>query len=227
MVAEVDSRAVASPVKTVSDLWAAYDARGVDGALALVPDDVVWQPDPADGAVLRGSGEVRAYAAATGCTLRLLEIEHHGSAVFATVGFGDGREVFWVFHFRAGRLRRQASFAEREDAQGSLIALQAVAGPLFGIRERDGVVRVRGELDVATASSLEELLLRPREPGEHVRLDLSELGFMDSTGLRVLLRAQQAAQSGGWEVSLMGISAPVRRLFDLSGVRAALPPEAG
>jgi len=216
---------VASPVKTVSDMWGVYDEGGVDAVLALVSDDVVWQPDPADGAVLRSSGDVRAYAAAKRCTMRLLEIEHHGNAVFAPVGFADGREVFWVFHFRQGRLWRQASFAEREDAQGSLVALQAVAGPLFGVRERDGVVRVRGELDVATASALEKLLLRPREPGEHVRLDLSELGFMDSTGLRVLLRAQQAAESGGWEVSLVGISAPVRRLFDLSGVHAALPPE--
>jgi anti-anti-sigma factor len=88
------------------------------------------------------------------------------------------------------------------------------------------VVRVRGELDVATAGALEKLLLRPRERGEVVRLDLSELGFMDSTGLRVLLRAQHAAERGGWEVVLTGASAPVQRLFDLSGVHAALPRRA-
>jgi anti-sigma B factor antagonist len=219
-------RAVASPVKTVSDLWAAYEQGGVDGVLARVADDVVWQPDPESGAVLRGAGELRAYAAAAPCPLELVEIEQHGHAVLAAVTLG-GREVFWIFHFRQGRFWRLASFAARDDAVGSLVALQAIAGPVFGVRERDGIVRVRGELDVATAASLEKLLLRERERGECVRLDLSELGFMDSTGLRVLLRAQQAAERGGWEVTLVGVSPPVRRLFDLSGVYAALPREAG
>ena len=216
---------MASPVKTVSDLWAAYETGGVDAVLARVGDEVVWQPDPFMGTVLRDADALRAYAAQADCPLELLEIEDHGAAVLMSVRLGE-RDVFWVLHFRLGRLWRLASFAEREDAVGSLVALQAIAGPMFGARERDGVIRVRGELDVATAGALEKLLLRPREPGEVVRLDLSELGFMDSTGLRVLLRAQQAAERGGWEVVLTGASVPVQRLFDLSGVHAALPRQA-
>lgn len=216
---------VASPVKTASDLWAAYVQGGVDGVLARVADDVVWQPDPGTGAVLRGSAELRAFAATAECRTDLVELEQHGQAVLAVVTFDD-REVAWVLHFRQGRLWRLSSFAERAEAVESLVALQAIAGPVFGVRERDGVVRVRGELDVATASSLENVLLRPRGQGEVVELDLSELGFMDSTGLRVLLRARQAADRGGWEVVLVAVSAPVRRLFDLSGVHAVLPRQA-
>jgi anti-anti-sigma factor len=217
--------AVASPVKTASDLWAAYETGGVDAVLARVGDDVVWQPDPRTGAVLRGADELRGFAAGAACPLELVEIEDHGQVVMMAV-LAEGREIIWVLHFRLGRLWRLASFAEREDAVGSLVALQAMAGPVFGARERDGVVRVRGELDVATASSLEKLLLRERAPGEVLELDLSELGFMDSTGLRVLLRAQQAAERGGWEVVLTGASPPVRRLFVLAGVHAALPRQA-
>jgi len=216
---------VASPVKTVSDLWAAYETGGVDAVLARVADDMVWQPDPFMGTVLRDPDELRAFAETASCPLELLEVEDHGQAVLMRVRLGD-RDVFWVLHFRLGKPWRLASFAEREDAVGSLVALQAIAGPVFGARERDGVVRVRGELDVATAGALEKLLLRRREPGEVVELDLSELGFMDSTGLRVLLRAQQAAERGGWEVVLTGASVPVQRLFDLSGVHAALPRQA-
>ncbi len=216
---------MASPVKIVTDLWAAYETGGVDAVLARVAGDVVWQPDPVRGTVLRGADELRAFAADADCPLELVEIEDHGQAVLVAVHMGR-REVLWVLHFRLGRLWRLASFAEREDAVGSLVALQAMAGPVFGVREREGVVRVRGELDVATAPSLERLLLRPRERGEVVELDLTELDFMDSTGLRVLLRAQRAAERGGWEVVLTGASAPVRRLFDLSGVHAALPRQA-
>ena len=216
---------MASPVKTVSDLWAAYETGGVDAVLARVGDGVVWQPDPFMGAVLRDPEELRAFAANADCPLELVELEDHGQAVLMAVRLG-GREIFWVLHFRLGRPWRLASFAEREDAVSSLVALQAIAGPVFRVREQQGVVRVRGELDVATAASLEKLLLRPRKRGEVVQLDLTELGFMDSTGLRVLLRAQQAAERGGWEVVLTGASAPVRRLFELSGVHAALPRQA-
>ena len=216
---------MASPVKIVSDLWAAYESGGVDAVLDRVGDEVVWQPDPFLGTVLRDPDALRAFAAEADCPLELLELEDHGQAVLMSVRLGT-RDVYWVLHFRLGRLWRLASFAEREDAVESLVALQAIAGPVFGVRERDGVVRVRGELDVATAGSLEKLLLRPRERGEVVELDLSDLGFMDSTGLRVLLRAQQAAERGGWEVVLTSVSTPVRRLFDLSGVHAALPRQA-
>jgi anti-anti-sigma factor len=212
-------------VKTVSDLWAAYESGGVDAVLERVGDEVVWQPDPFMGTVLRDPDALRAFATQAECPLNLLELEDHGQAVLMAVRLGS-RDIHWVLHFRLGRPWRLASFAEREDAVGSLVALQAIAGPRFGGGERDGVVRVRGELDVATAASLENLLLRPREPGDVIQLDLSELAFMDSTGLRVLLRAQQAAVRGGWEVVLTGASVPVQRLFDLSGVHAALPRQA-
>jgi anti-anti-sigma factor len=214
---------VASPVKIVSDLWEAYEQGGVDAVLRLAGDDAVWQPDPASREVLRTPDELRAYAEQAECPLELVEIEQHGQAVLCGVTLG-GRELHWVAHVRLGRFSRLASFASREDALGSLVALQAVAGPVFGVREEAGTVTVRGELDVATAGSLEKLLLRRREPGTRIRLDLSGLGFMDSTGLRVLLRAQQAAERGGWEVELVGVTRPVRRLFDLSGVHDALPP---
>lgn len=216
---------MASPVKTASDLWAAFERGGVDAVLDRVPAGVVWHPDPERGAVLRGPDELRAFAATVPCPVTLQELEEHGQAVLAGVRLGE-REVTWVLHFREGRLRRLASFTDRSEAADSLLALRALAGPMFGVRERDGVVRVRGELDVATASTLEQLLLRPRDPGQSVALDLSELSFMDSTGLRVLLRARQAADRGGWDISLVGASEPVQRLFDLSGVRAALPRQA-
>ena len=214
---------MASPVKIVSDLWGAYEQGGVAAVLRLTGDDVVWQPDPATGEVLRTPAELRAFAEEADCPLELVEIEQHPQAVLCGVRLG-GRELHWVAHVRQGRLWRLASFASREDAVGSLVALQAIAGPVFGVREEAGTVSVRGELDVATAGSLEKLLLRRREPGARIRLDLSGLGFMDSTGLRVLLRAQQAAERGGWEVELVGVTRPVRRLFDLSGVHDALPP---
>jgi stage II sporulation protein AA (anti-sigma F factor antagonist) len=58
-----------------------------------------------------------------------------------------------------------------------------------------------------------------------VVLDLAELKFMDSTGLRVLLRARAAADEGRWEINLRNVPPTIRRLFDMTGVHAALPAE--
>ena len=48
---------------------------------------------------------------------------------------------------------------------------------------------------------------------------------MDSTGLRVLLRARSAADEGRWEIFLRNMPPTIRRLFDMTGVHDALPPE--
>ena len=54
---------------------------------------------------------------------------------------------------------------------------------------------------------------------------------MDSTGLRVLLRARATADEGHWEIVLRNVPPNIRRLFDMTGVHEALPrrgdPEPG
>jgi anti-anti-sigma factor len=59
-----------------------------------------------------------------------------------------------------------------------------------------------------------------------VILDLGELKFMDSTGLRVLLRARAAAEKEHWELFMRDVPSNIRRLFDMAGVNEALPREA-
>lgn len=81
------------------------------------------------------------------------------------------------------------------------------------------VVSVAGELDLATSSALEQEL--ERLAGEHVPLvivDLSELDFMDSTGLSVLVRAHQRSAQAGQRFGLVNGSSQVQRLLDLTGV---------
>ena len=99
-----------------------------------------------------------------------------------------------------------------------------MAGAEFQIDERtdpDGYVRlvVRGELDVAVADQLGGAVDRLRSQGANVRLDLSQLGFIDSSGLRVLITAKREAVSNGWAFEIdRNVSSPTRRLFELAGV---------
>jgi anti-sigma B factor antagonist len=231
-----------SPVQLVREMWDAYESGGPDAMLAAAGDDVVWQPHVTPGRVYRTTADLRA-------ALRALEeqgvrwhatvdgLEERGGVVLASGtlriergGEVEQRDLHWAYHFREGRLWRQATHRSREDALDALAALRAIEDAAFGIAEEPGpsggrVVYVRGELDIATAGDLESAVLRPREPGEQVVLDLAGLRFMDSTGLRILMRARTEAKAGRWDLYVRNVPANVQRLFSISGVEDTIPPE--
>jgi anti-anti-sigma factor len=86
-------------------------------------------------------------------------------------------------------------------------------------------LRVRGELDLATADVLADRLRRLQDRRAAVLLDLDELAFMDATGLRVVLTAADTARNDGWAFTVTRGSARVRRLFDVLGLDEHLPYE--
>ncbi len=72
---------------------------------------------------------------------------------------------------------------------------------------------VAGELDMATAPALEQALCSDETPGD-LRLDCSNLAFMDSQGVRSLLIAAGARAPGG-RLVLERLTPEVRRIADL------------
>ena len=56
-----------------------------------------------------------------------------------------------------------------------------------------------------------------------VVLDLAGLEFIDSTGLRVIVRGAEAARRDGWELRLRHGPPAVQRVFEIAGVLGALP----
>ena len=54
-------------------------------------------------------------------------------------------------------------------------------------------------------------------------LDLSQLEFMDSTGLRLILRWDAEARKDGFSIGLVPGPPVVQRVFELTGTAAALP----
>jgi anti-sigma B factor antagonist len=81
------------------------------------------------------------------------------------------------------------------------------------------VIVVSGELDIASAPELEQALnqIRP-ELTKLVVVDLRELGFMDSTGLSIIVRAHQRLSEQDCELTLTNGPPQVQRLLDLTGV---------
>lgn len=93
------------------------------------------------------------------------------------------------------------------------------------VREEGGatLLAVSGELDLRTSPELEEQLSRAFDGGaELVILDLRQIEFMDSTGLRVLLSAHQRAHETGRRFALVRGADQVERVLTLTGVRDLL-----
>jgi anti-sigma B factor antagonist len=89
-------------------------------------------------------------------------------------------------------------------------------------RRSDGteqVLAISGELDLAAASAFEAALERAlTSDAERIVLDAESLEFIDSTGLSVLVRAQQRAEQSGRQLGLINPSAQVSRLLELTGL---------
>jgi anti-sigma B factor antagonist len=87
------------------------------------------------------------------------------------------------------------------------------------VPERDRVrVAPAGELDLATAPQLEQAIRELLDAGfEHVIVDLTELDFLDASGLRALLRLQASSADGAFQFELKPGPPSVQRIFELSG----------
>lgn len=106
----------------------------------------------------------------------------------------------------------------------------ALAGPSFEIRESvdaDGAARVMlvGELDIAVADSVEERLRELREHGHRARLDLSQLDFIDSSGVRTVVLGLKHARQAGHELEVdPQVSPTVARMIEIMGIGPQLWP---
>jgi anti-sigma B factor antagonist len=86
------------------------------------------------------------------------------------------------------------------------------------------VVSVAGELDLASAGLLEEVVGKALSgDAPMVVLDLSELRFIDSTGIHALLRLQARSSDDGNRLRMLRGSPDVQRVLELTGADRLLP----
>jgi anti-sigma B factor antagonist len=92
------------------------------------------------------------------------------------------------------------------------------------IEQRDSslVVAVTGDLDLSTAHLLDDALERAKTRySARIVVDLAETEFIDSSGLRVLIK-HAYLEPGGHPVRLANCPAQAQRLFEVSGVLGKL-----
>jgi anti-sigma B factor antagonist len=87
-----------------------------------------------------------------------------------------------------------------------------------GLGDAPGVA-VRGEVDISVAEALEQALeVAILESAGAFVVDLSDLDFIESTGLQVLLRARGLLGREDRALAVVCPHGPVRRVFELSGL---------
>ncbi|MFN8075722.1 MAG: STAS domain-containing protein [Kineosporiaceae bacterium] len=90
------------------------------------------------------------------------------------------------------------------------------------------VVEVGGDLDVQTGPALREVLYElAAKGGQDVVLDLSQVSFLDSSGLGVLVGALKRTRAAGGSLRLAGCSGSVLDVLTLTGLNRvfALEPD--
>jgi len=81
------------------------------------------------------------------------------------------------------------------------------------------VLGLHGELDLLGAPMLEEEISKAQaQAPDIVVLDLGDLQFVDSAGLRVILAAHERSRREGREFALTQGTEQVQRLFTIAGV---------
>jgi anti-sigma B factor antagonist len=84
------------------------------------------------------------------------------------------------------------------------------------------VVSVTGRADAEAADQLEATLRGAVGQNPKVAVNLSGLSYISSAGLRALLQAARAAETGHAEFAVCSLTASVQKVFDMSGLHHVL-----
>jgi len=79
------------------------------------------------------------------------------------------------------------------------------------------VLVLSGRLDTTTAPKLQEVLIPEFDGAKNVELDFSELAYVSSAGLRVLLMGEKTAKAKSASMNLVNVSDEIMEVFEMTG----------
>ncbi len=83
-------------------------------------------------------------------------------------------------------------------------------------RNGRAIVFMSGEIDLAAKEQIGDALSAARQGSADVVVDLSELTFIDSTGINALVSEVLKVREGRFQI--VGVPARIRRVFEITGV---------
>ncbi len=97
-----------------------------------------------------------------------------------------------------------------------------MANTLIDTREQD-VVRLSGSVDLEHSLDVRETLLKAVAVGRKVFVDLSEVTYIDSSGIACLVEALQAARNHAADLVLVSVSTQAMRVLELARLDMVFP----
>ena len=90
------------------------------------------------------------------------------------------------------------------------------------ITEESVVLRLKGELVLAEGEALKRALVElASRDRSRIVMDLTELSFVDSSGLGIMLWAMKNMRQRGGDVRLFGLTKMVKEVFEITELRQA------
>ena len=88
---------------------------------------------------------------------------------------------------------------------------------LITVTETTAVIAPQGRLDTVTSAELKERIAEYDFRGRDVEFDFSNVDYISSAGLRLLVALQKQAKVDGHSMTVKNINAVVREVFRISG----------
>jgi anti-anti-sigma factor len=84
------------------------------------------------------------------------------------------------------------------------------------------IVAIAGSLDSTTSPEAQKSLDAVLASAKKVALDFTQLDYISSAGLRVLLGAAKQLRASGGKLGMFGLNQSVREVFEISGFATIL-----
>lgn len=88
------------------------------------------------------------------------------------------------------------------------------------------LVRVQGDLDLVVAKEFKvriDEVLYSKEWLQHLMVDVSEVGFIDSSGLGAIIGRYKIMKNRKGQMAICGVNAQVFRVLELAGIKKLMP----
>ena len=90
------------------------------------------------------------------------------------------------------------------------------------------LIELSGEIDCGNAPVIHERVTMEIEdvPSQRLVIDMTEVTFIDSSGIRLLIQAKRSIEALGGTIEVRGVQPAARRVLEVTGVLPLLTPSA-
>jgi len=93
------------------------------------------------------------------------------------------------------------------------------------VQDRNLIIRLTGEVDHHTSEDLRLKIEKEydRQNARHIIFDMSDVTFMDSSGIGMIMGRYKAIEQQGGQVAVYGVNVSIGKIMQISGLHKIIP----